>query len=1600
MKTKLLLALLILFVMTGHYAISQETEGTDTASIEEETQPSPERGADLFRQVTGLENWQYDYDISGYNKGKYNLIIKGIDRAGNVYFEGPIDILVDPDSDLPVVNISNPIPDMRVGGKLNIVGTCVDDDGVAKVEVKINDGDFMEADGTDFWSLYLDTSDFEDGAYTITARGIDTNDVIGKEYSVVFNLDKEKPVNTIVSHENGMLISGKVTFEGTISDLNGISELSYSTDGGQIYEKLSFKGKKQAPEVNFKLNINTIKLSDGPQVYWFRSVDKMGSVGLSAFLFFVDNKPPQLNILYPTEDFQENGKFNICGQVFDEVGIEKMTWERGKDDPVEIVLSPGNGYWVHEFDFSGQNRTDVVFTLTDRAGNRTTKKLQLKLDTDVDLPLLEMQYPLADSIVFEDRLSGFVSDDDGVQGIIYSLDGGDEQRVATGQGFNLTIPALEAGSHKLDIRAVDINGVEGKPVRINFTKGLDKPLIEISSVVQREGEPLAFSPGMEIIPESHKAITGFVTSHNPLQGVTFQFNGSDPLSLSLKKTDQPEKKRFSLALPDEMPNGFVELVIQAQDKYGREEVFTTYIIVGPLEEKGIFMTDRRFKESNETIEGNIKMAEQEEIIGLISGGGISSISLEPESDLFSVSHQGNIFNLRAKTSGFADNLSIVVETVDGNIFKAGPFSIAVDLEPPEIDLTEEVTGLWVNEEVIFAGTLKDNLAVDILEYALGKEGNFQPVAIEKNDETSATDLPFTIAIPLADVPDGNVYIRLKASDRAGNTVTLPYLVRKDSTPPQVEQITPVAADTVNGLITICGRIEDDSPVDSVEFSDDGELFVPVTAAAIFSHDIDLAAYEELPEKFFFRITDRGGNRTLFSPELNIDLESDKPVVQIQIPEEGILIRSDFIISGMVFDDDSVKTIYYRLDDDEFKELEGSNNFEIPIRLADIDDNKHIIEVKAEDIGGVFSDVAVSWFMVSKTEPISQLNTPSLEETVKDTLVIQGESSDANGIKEVFVSFDNGNTFNRMDGTENWSYSLDTNILEDGICSLLIRAVDSTDVEGLYTTLINLDNTAPELELAGPYDGQQVTGSFRLTGRVNDSIALAGLVLEITPLGGGASLAEEEAEEEQAVNEGNAEAEAVATADKAVAPVEPVVMDLPSDEVILQEIDVSFLPQGWYNLRLTAKDRADNSVYITRNIKKIVAMQYSHIDIFFPVQGEMVAGEFLFQGRIQSSKIPDRVTLNVDGNLFEALEVTEHGYFSFSFKPEHLTDGSHIFQVEAVLADGDTIKTPERRVEYSRQGPWIIISNFIAGDFASQRPWIEGKAGYPFSSDPEDKAATKKLAKVHEIDRIEVSLDNGKTFRKAKGKDDWRFRLETQDLHDGVLNVLARARFRDNRVAVAKTQLIVDDTPPEVTLIFPEEGMRFNDSISLSGIASDASGLQDVSVALRKGGKSRYQVPGFIQGLYIDTHFLGATHWDVGAGLTFFDDNVKLQLQLGTAPVGRFSGLVIGAKLLANVAVLPYGYFFGANWDFLSSSIAVGANFSYFTMSEDSIAFTSDGLVLGSIIGQLVLARVQVPGWKLFNSFSLYTEAQLWFISSDIAAGTVTRIAFGLRTEVF
>ncbi|MBN2441263.1 MAG: hypothetical protein JXJ04_07950 [Spirochaetales bacterium] len=1464
-----------------------------------------------------------------------------------------------------------------------------------------------------------DESYYKPGSMSLTLSGTDKAGTVSFKSSFTTGGGPESPPprDDITPHDNNILVTGLLKMNGIIENSEEIAELFFSQDGGYNYEKTKVSYNKKDNTFTFSLSIKTNEIPDGPQVYWIKAVFTSGTAGQAPFVFTIDNTLPDITILSPGEDATLNGQVSVGGKTTDSIGIKSFSYSMGKESE-EFTIDSGNPYWIKDFSFTDVKATSaqITFTAIDFTGNTNSKTLKLKLDSKTDMPVTGIVFPEPARLLNTDELfiTGFAKDDERVKEIRLSIDGEEPRTIPGNEAFSTALSNISRGSHVAAIKAVDINGVVGPETKVEFVYAGLPPRTTIKNTLNGEATA-AFEPGLLIqSPEGKTTLEGECSDN--VEQAEYSMNGGELSKLTLKVDKATGIKSYSIPVGKELPFGKVDLLINISDKYSRKTTFTTFFYKVDVADAGTIVDNEGFffVDSRLNTTGNIYLGKITPLQGLFNGRDIASIKLVPPQENVSVTNKGSLVIVKPVKDGISEQTQIQVETVNKRIFTSQKFRFYTDIEQPTVILNSPRTENWYNTTILFEGIARDNIGLQSLELSMDLGATFRSIKTEPGEN----GFTFSENISIKHLEDGPLTVILKASDESGNTLVETIALKKDTKKARVSLITPKPDDVVNGMVTIVGAVEDEGKVEEVEFSSDGENFTKVEGTHRFSYDIDFSSYEKLPEKFYFRATDKSANVTLFEPPFTIDFEADKPIVQIQIPEEGATLKNDFMISGMVFDDDRVAAIYYRIDGSDFIKLDGNNNFGIPISLEEITDNEHTIEIQAEDIGGLKGDIAQRKFQISKAEPVSMLLKPGLDVTVREEILLEGESSDANGIKAVYVSYDNGCTFNlaelidshvvdnkdeklidsppaeKKEGeiaaeestedvimeTKAWKYPLDTRILQDGVHRLFIKAVDKTDTEGIYSTLLNLDNTPPAITLDAPWDGDKIADIMFLDGRASDNVFLNSLTLSISQI----NLAEGEIGK-------------------------TVTHELPTYGVFTKNIDLAVFTPGWYNLRIDATDKADNTSYLSRNILIQEKQIVDKIDIIFPGSGEKLSGNFKIDGRVISEAPVSNVVILLNGEALEVLPLNEDGYYSLTITPDKLASGNYILEVQANVSAEKVIKSEKRAISYSHVGGWVTIDNYTTGDFITERPWLKGEAGYILPEpNPEDKEAVKlykTMQKEFSISGVEISFDNGKTFKKVSGTRKWKYRLETQWMPNGDTRILVRANFGEGEKAIAKTILVVDNKPPIVTMLNPEEGSRFNDKIEVLGLASDENGLSDVSINLRKGDKSSYSLPGFIQGLYTEGTYGGLMTGNVGLGLTFFDQVVKFQALAGIAPPGkRFTGLVLGVKILANILSLPAEYFFGPDLAFLSLEMALGGSFTYYSNTEEITMDSNTYKFFGSFVSQLEL-KFRFKELSMFSTYSLFMEFAVALIASDVpdsnaAPALIPAFGFGVRIGIF
>ena len=956
---------------------------------------------------------------------------------------------------------------------------------------------------------------------------------------------------------------------------------------------------------------------------------------------------------------------------------------------------------------------------------------------------------------------------------------------------------------------------------------------------------------------------------------------------------------------------------------------------------------------------------------------------------------GNFVYIVADKEGLYKNVSLKVTDSQGVSYNSSAVDILVDDAAPSVTIVEPAAQKWVKDSLAISVKAADANGISSVEYSVDNGQSWNTLKSSGAGTYSST-------VNLTSFEEGILPVDVRATDIAGNETFARTVVQIDRIVPNVQIIVPSEGEVVNGENLIAFIVKDDGYFARAEYvppkaGNAAQTPVPVEIGPMVVTHVGTTE-KPISDLMSFNFYDENGNvETIRRWDFIIDQKSDLPVAEVHVPEEDAVITTDFDISGVVIDDDGPSKVYYKIDNGEYQLF--SDEYDTSFRkekipLASVRDNEHSVTVYAVDLNGVKGPEFTRNFKVSLEEPKGTMLTPPIGKTVHGWVKITGKATDKNGISRVYVSLDNGNTYNEATGNFahereecDWEYEFDSRVIEDGTHVVFFKVVDWFGIEGLYSSLITIDNTAPKISLELPLDDSRTTKMLFFSGQTTDNIGLKDLYITIRSLEG------------KSVNPKLAR------------------IKLTPGEIITESIDLSPLDNGFYNVELTGTDAADNITRVSRNVQLNKTAAMAKVDLLYPLNGEYVNGVFNIYGTATSEINIESLDLLIDDENIARTTMSESGYYKFKLTPEIIKDGKHKVQVRANLANVSTIMSNEQTVNYSSVGPWVTIDNFTYGDFAIDRPYINGDAGYVILGTDLISAKAKGASKekkeavaAKSVEKVELSFNNGKTFTQVSKSGKWHYRVENEDIEEGYHFMLVRATMKNGETAITRTIIQVDKTKPSVRLISPGEGGHFNQSIEFSGLAHDDVALKNVTIALRKGDKSSYEVPSFIQGLYFDWHFWGATLFDIGAGLSFFDDVVRIQVQWGqftqtqrnmfSKTEQRYGGdSVIGAKILANVANIPFMYFLGRDFEWLSANVTVGANFTRFNEGQSGKA-----QILSAVLAQLEFPRVTFAKQKMFRTFSVYTEGQLWFIPTDVSSETienlVPQISVGLRMNVF
>ena len=1296
---------------------------------------------------------------------------------------------------------------------------------------------------------------------------------------------------------------------------------------------------------------------------------------------------PVSRVMYPQNNAIVRQNVNVLGVAAGRYGVSQVT---ARLDGGETVNVTGTDYWNQLLNFAtiADGKHTLYVQATDSKGVLgPEQKLTFILDTTA--PQIELaSHNIGDIITGSVNFRGQAVDPNGIATIEYSEDGkrfnsllpGRKLEGGTARGFNLAINTkkLPDGPLVYYLRVVDTTGRATVKPYLFFISN-NGPELEVYSPTAGENVYDNFylsgraydKIGLSALYYEWGRIREGIEmrSGDPFWGVPLKFEKGSANSIKVTAVDKVGNKN--------------SVTVKLED---RRKIKVPVLVIDypPMD----YLADlQRGMPADMAIYGHIAPGVDPNTVSLSMKG----------------------FNDVEALSGFRIDPYMILPGKRAQTLKLTPIAadgtagVAVNVkylkteslirDEARINITTPVKNSWLSgSSFVLRGNVPGSPNAQ-LEYRLDPRDNWRPLRMDISGG-------FFEEVNMSGRGQGPVHLELRTVQYGEEKYPVYHPFNWAADYPTIRIIAPTGDHSVvYGSKTVTGSIEHTVPIQKVTVSLNNRTFtdVPFTARngkAWFEYFCDFTTLEYNNGRLVFYVTDAGGAEYEVFPEYTVNPDPPIPVIIVNTPVDQEVITSAFEISGLAYYDVDIYAVYWRIlgpsmesisdgpagdyarrraaiyeanPDVPWRQLLTNQNFQIPVDFSMITDGEYIVEVYAADLYGMQSEVISRTIKVSTAPPETEVRWPIITRYNQKAIMVRGFSSDANGIDTVILSMDNGNTYQKVelhkDGT--WELALNTAAYTDGIYSALIQTSDKYGIITYSNAMVNIDNTAPELYLTSPVDGQRVGTNMQLMGRVADNITLKSLTYQV--------ISAENPRYRQALK-------------------------AELGQTIFDTINLSSFPRGAYILRVVAVDLADNETLISRKIYYDPRDDNAQIAIFNPLPGEIHSGPIHVVGIVTGSFQPTEVRLMMNGNALSQVPVERYGIFRYDIPESMLAEeGEYKITVSYNAEGGSVILSPEHTVFYSAHGPILLIESHEDGDVITARPWLTGRAWISSPEPSEDdppltrRERAQKEAEL-QVRNITVSFDNGRIFHSTRGDAEWKIRLETSELPRGPQPVLVKAVFVNGDEAVRRIMLNVDTTLPEVETVSPPEDSVHRDNIHVFGTAGDNYELADVEISLRPHDKFFYSVPGAIQGMYFDVKGLGATWFDVGLGLSLFNDNVRLQFQFGLAPEdgvnagpfadgGRFVGQVYGIKLLANIYHLPFAYLFGLDWAFYSMNFALGANFSWFTMDT-----WRSPLYMGAVIGQWDIANINFqyfrPDWKYFRNYALYLEPELWFASSD------------------
>jgi hypothetical protein len=401
-------------------------------------------GVSVATAAANLLSPSFSLDTALYTDGAHTVGVRATDIGGQVVTTTHAITIA---NFAPAVTITYPASAALLRGSLMVAATATSTAGLSSVALLVDGVTAATAANIAAPSMQLITTNFPDGAHTISVRATDIGGRASTQtIPVVF--DNVAPVVNITTPTVGSIMRGAANVTATTSSLAGVAKNELLVDSLLVATATSLTSPS--------FSLNTALYQDGTRAIGVRSTDIGGLVTTSTAQVFLSNVVPVVNITAPAANAVLSTTASVTATTQSTIGLSKV--ELLVDG---VVAAAATNLVAPMFNLNITGYIDGAHTIgvraTDIGGLVTTRTISVVI-ANVP-PNVTISSPASGAMLRGvATVSGTAQSGAGVASVDLLVDGVlfATAASATAPSFSLNTTAYADGAHVLAIRATDV----------------------------------------------------------------------------------------------------------------------------------------------------------------------------------------------------------------------------------------------------------------------------------------------------------------------------------------------------------------------------------------------------------------------------------------------------------------------------------------------------------------------------------------------------------------------------------------------------------------------------------------------------------------------------------------------------------------------------------------------------------------------------------------------------------------------------------------------------------------------------------------------------------------------------------------------------------------------------------------------------------------------------------------------------------------------------------------------------------------------------------------------------------------------------------------